>query len=247
MANYFDRDRASLLHPTYGDSARDIRKAVGISRAADLSSVMTQIDRMKRTVALDVRDFRGIYLEGEDQRVTPDHNKFIGMVCPDGSVNFSPVEGDPHTLQICSNPEFDIATICDGLQAAECFCQRGITRIDTDSNPSGCELSDNCNNILSVTGNDCINTTCTKVGDTIFLEISNPIDIVPYNCGLCVTKTANECTYTIGLNVLMDGTEPVGPGANLPDDNGFRWARVCACDGNQYWFRALRIPNAGCC
>lgn len=80
----------SLLHPAYGSAARDIRAAVGASTTARLDRALRQLDGVRRAIVLRDRHFRGIVIQQTGTylgtRITPDHQQFVGIDSPDGSI-----------------------------------------------------------------------------------------------------------------------------------------------------------------
>lgn len=250
MASYWDRDRASLLHPTYGDAARNIRDAIGVGTAGKMRELAAGLDRMNRVAALDIREFRGVYLEGRDERITPDHNKFIGVLCPDGSVTITNDDDNPHVIKICADPAIIAEYIdCEYLGSLGCVCTKGIRTIyaDNSSQDGPCDLDDGCENQLWLTGGRCIATSCSGLGggqDGVGVTIENTMTIE--SCGLCVDFDPQECVYNLDLDVVLDNETPYGS-TNTPNNDGARWARICACNGVRYWFRAVRQAGVDCC
>lgn len=105
------RDRhpvSSLLHPTYGVAAADIRSAVGASQAARLERVTRQLDAVRRATVLRARDFRGLVIQQDGTylgtRITPSHRRFVGVDCPDGSILFEQ-GADTHEIRMCVDIE----------------------------------------------------------------------------------------------------------------------------------------------
>ncbi len=80
----------SLLHPAYGSAARDIRAAVGASPTARIDRALRQLDGVRRAIVLRDRRFRGIVIQQAGTylgtRITPDHQQFVGIDSPDGSI-----------------------------------------------------------------------------------------------------------------------------------------------------------------
>lgn len=107
MGNY---GPGSLLHPVYGVAAADIRAAVGASQSARLAKLHRQLDGVRRSIVLYDRDYRGHVIRqsgtGAGQRITPNHQKFIGLDSPDDSILWS---GDEHDVLAQVNTEF----VCD--------------------------------------------------------------------------------------------------------------------------------------
>lgn len=249
--SYWNSDRASLLHPTYGDSARDIRGAIGAGPATKLQGLARQVDQIKRTMVNDLRDFRGFYVEGEDWRVTPDHNKFIGIQCPDGTVTVTPVEGDPHMLEICGRA-VECADVrdcvdCDYLESLDCICDSGVFQVrgdDIAGIAQACPLEDGCENTIALFGGRCLSSTCQSIPGGVGWQLENQMTIS--SCGLCVDFDDDECNYSVDLRIENFSTGPGGT-PNVPDGDGLVWAKICTCGGAAYWIKVRRSIGEDCC
>lgn len=137
MGNY---GPASLLHPVYGVAAADIRAAVGASQSARLATLHRQLDGVRRAIVLRDRDYRGFVIRqdgtGAGQRITPNHQKFIGLDSPDDTILWS---GDEHdalarvntdaVCATCYNPEqikHDLLEDMIWMQVVCQFCDDGL-------------------------------------------------------------------------------------------------------------------------
>jgi len=137
---------ASLLHPTYGSAARDIRAAVGVSSTARLDRALRQLDEVRRTMVLHDRDYQGIVITQpgayQGHRITPDQRRVVAItgdetvVIEPGADNhelvirvdtavvcaacpgLSPEDIDDIIDRIAENEEF-IAWLCDTCSGAE--------------------------------------------------------------------------------------------------------------------------------
>lgn len=96
--------QASLLHPVYGASARDIRARIGVSRDAKIQEMAEVLDRTRRTMVLHQRGFRGHYLPATKERITPDVHFVTRIVSQDESIELGK-GASPHELNLQVNPE----------------------------------------------------------------------------------------------------------------------------------------------
>lgn len=78
-----DWPKESLLHPLYGSAARDIQAAVGISSAARLDSIASELEATRRSIVLNLRAFRGITISQDGtylgHRATPGPGDAIAL------------------------------------------------------------------------------------------------------------------------------------------------------------------------
>lgn len=128
----------SLLHPAYGSAARDIRAAVGVSPAARLDRVARQLDGVRRAIVLRDRHFRGIVIQQAGAylgtRITPDHQQFVGVDCPDGSITFEQ-GADTHEITMCVDVDAIIELVKAGLLADTAWLEQICNYCDTSTPP----------------------------------------------------------------------------------------------------------------
>lgn len=110
----------SLLHPTYGSAAADVRSAVGASPAARAARLGRQLDAVQRALVLRARAFRGIVITQDGTRITPDHQRWIEIDCPDGSIVWEQGD-DTHQLVGCVDVGAIAGAIGDALLASPEF------------------------------------------------------------------------------------------------------------------------------
>ncbi len=239
MANPTDSySPRSLLHPLYGTAAQDIRAAVGASSSARMAAMHRRLDGVRRTMVLRDRDFRGLWLKDSQQRVTPDHQKFIEVVCPDGSILWE--SGDsPHQLRGCVDVDaLDIETGC-----TDAF--RVVTNGTDDVTAEGCdtlELAAGCGLEIE------------KTGDKQFTFRNSGVKEVQVNGTSC----ESECT-TVNLedscSVCWDMVTS-GPGAPCEIQARVKWdlqefpmagdpiqVRICGCDGVDLVLSGFLTPS----
>lgn len=228
----------SLLHPLYGTAAQDIRAAVGASSAARMSALHRRLDGVRRAMVLRDREFRGLWLKDSQDRVTPDHQKFIEVVCPDGSILWE--RGDsPHQLRGCVDVDaLDIETGC-----TDAF--RVVTNGTDDVTAVGCdtlELAAGCGLAIEKTGDKQL--TIRNLG----------VKEVQVNGSSC----ESECT-TVNLkdscSVCWDMVTS-GPGAPCEIQARVKWdiqpfpmfgeqtqVRICGCDGVDLVLTGFLTPS----
>lgn len=229
----------SLLHPLYGTAAQDIRAAVGASSAARMDAMHRRLDSVRRAMVIRDREFRGLWLRDSQDRVTPDHQKFIEVVCPDGSIRWE--RGDsPHQLRGCVDPEaLDIDTGC-----TDAF--RVVTNGTDDVIAEGCdtlELAAGCGLAIE------------KTGPKEFTLRSTGVKEVKVNGTSC----ESECT-TVDLanscSICWD-IDTSGPDAPCVIKARLKWdlmpqplfgeqvqVRICGCDGFDLVLSGFLMPSA---
>lgn len=216
----------SLLHPLYGTAAQDIRTAVGASSAARVAALHRQLDGVRRAVVLRDREFRGLWLKDSQQRITPDHQKFIEVVCPDGTILWE--KGDsPHQLRGCVDVE--ALGIEPGCPDAFSVVTNGVD----DATADGCDT-------LTLLGGCGIDIT--KTGDQEFTLSNTGVKEVQVNSSSC----ESECT-TVDIqdscSICWDMVTS-GPGDPCVLQARVKWGvelmpiagaevqvRICGCDG----------------
>ena len=141
MANSYPP--ASLLHPTYGSAARDIRAAVGVSTSDRLDRALRQLDGVRRTMVLRDRDYQGIVItqDGTYQghRVTPDQRRVVAIT-GDDTVIIEP-GADNHELLIRVDTTV-VCAACPGLTPEDIEYIKGRLLSDTDWLDPICEYCD---------------------------------------------------------------------------------------------------------
>lgn len=228
----------SLLHPLYGTAAADIRAAVGASSAARMTALHRRLDGVRRAMVLRDRDFRGFWLKEAQDRVTPDHQRFIEVVCPDGSIVWE--RGDsPHQLRGCVDPE--ALGIEPGCADAFRVVTNGVDAVTAE----GCdtlELAAGCGLAIE------------KTGLREFTLRSTGVKEVTVNGVSC----ESECT-TVDLedscSICWD-IETSGPGDPCVIQARLKWSvleqptigqevqvRLCGCDGMDLVLTGFLMPS----
>lgn len=228
----------SLLHPLYGAAAQDIRAAVGASSAARMAAMHRQLDGVRRAVVLRDRDFRGLWLKDSQQRVTPDHQKFIEVVCPDGTILWE--KGDsPHQLRGCVDP--DALGIEPGCPNA----------FDTVTNGTDDAVAVGCDTLTLLPG---CGLDIAKTGAKEFTLSNTGVKEVQVNSASC----ESECT-TVDIqdscSVCWDMVTS-GPGDPCVLQARVKWSieeaptigdeiqvRICGCDGEDLLIRAIKVAS----
>lgn len=230
----------SLLHPLYGTAAQDIRAAVGASSAARMAAMHRKLDGVRRAMVLRDRDFRGLWLKDSQDRVTPDHQKFIEVVCPDGSIRWE--RGDsPHQLRGC----VDVDALELDMGCADAF--RVVTNGTDDVTAEGCdtlELAAGCGVAIEKTGDKQLTIRSTgvrevKVNSTSCESECQAVDLQD-SCSVCwdlVTSGPGD-PCVVQARVKWD-IEP------LPMAGGEVQVRICGCDGTDLVLTGILAPSLG--
>jgi len=228
----------TLPHPLYGTAAADIRAAVGASSAARMTALQRRLDGVRRAMVLRDRDFRGFWLKDAQDRVTPDHQRFIEVVCPDGSIRWE--RGDsPHQLRACVDPE------ALGIEPGCADAFRVVTNGTDAVTAEGCdtlELSAGCGLEIE------------KTGPKEFTLRSTGVKEVKVNGVSC----ESECT-TVDLedscSICWD-IDTSGPGDPCVIQARLKWSvleqptigqemqvRLCGCDGMDLVLMGILTPS----
>jgi hypothetical protein len=230
----------SLLHPLYGTAAQDIRAAVGVSSAARMDAMHRRLDGVRRAMVLRDRDFRGLWLKDSQDRVTPDHQKFIEIVCPDGSIRWE--RGDsPHQLRGCVDPDaLDIETGCTNAF-------RVVTNGTDDVVAEGCdtlELAAGCGVEIEKTGAKELTIRSTgvrevKVGGVSCESECQAVDLQD-SCSICwdIVTSGPGDPCVVQARVKWE-TEM------LPITGDPVQVRICGCDGIDLVLSGILIPSLG--
>lgn len=228
----------SLLHPLYGTAAQDIRAAVGASSAARMNAMYRQLDGVRRAVVLRDREFRGLWLKDAQDRVTPDHQKFIEVVCPDGTIVWE--RGDsPHQLRGC----VDVGAL--GIEPGCPNAFDTVTNGTDDVVAAGCdtlELAAGCGIAIEKTaakqftfrntGVDEVQvngSSCESECTTVDLQDS---------CSICWTMVTSGPGDPCGIQARVNWSIEENPIAGDPVQ-----VRICGCDGQDLILTAIKVSS----
>lgn len=229
---------ASLLHPLYGTAAQDIRAAVGASSASRVAGIQRRLDGVRRAMVLRDRDFRGLWLKDSQQRITPDHQKFIEVVCPDGTILWE--KGDsPHQLRGCV--DVGALGIVPGCANAFDTVTNGtddVVAVDCDT----LELAAGCGIAIEKTAAKQFTFRNTGVGE---IKVNNVA------CESECTTVNIEDSCSVCWDIVTDG-----PGAPCVIQARVKWeaggmpvigeevqVRICGCDGVDLVLMGILTPS----
>lgn len=230
----------SLLHPLYGTAAQDIRAAVGASSGARMVDLHRRLDGLRRAVVLQSREFRGLWLKDAQDRVTPDHQKFIEVVCPDGSIRWERGES-PHQLQACVDPE------ALGIEPGCVDAFRRVVSGEDELDAEGCdtlELVAGCGLTIQKTGPKELTLGApgvqeVKVNGTSCESECTTVDLAD-SCSICwdIDTSGPDAPCVIKARLKWDLMPQPLFGEQVQ-------VRICGCDGFDLVLSGFLMPSTG--